>query len=268
MSHEKFSLKWHDFERNVSNCFVQLRQVTRLSDVTLVGNDHHQVSAHKLVLSASSDIFKEIFQINGSSNLVLYLDSVDSTEINLILDYIYLGEVMVSQEQLERFLKAANKFKLNGVELTDKEYTVPDDVSTKLQGNEEDKLKNEPNQYDTDSYAEIEEGPSSKKFSETKLSLSTNQLINSAKHDVENKFLELIVKEDNTFRCTVCNKCVKHRNGMRRHLESHLSGLSFECHFCGKSFRSSTSLFRHNSRYHFTILKQYPKDAQTVLPLS
>ena len=113
MSHEKFSLKWHDFERNVSNCFVQLRQVTRLSDVTLVGNDHHQVSAHKLVLSASSDIFKEIFQINGSSNLVLYLDSVDSTEINLILDYIYLGEVMVSQEQLEYSVGPNTKFRPN-----------------------------------------------------------------------------------------------------------------------------------------------------------
>ena len=59
-SSEKFSLKWNDFEKNVSKSFSQMRQQTGLFDVTLVSSDQKQVSAHRLVLSACSDFFKNI----------------------------------------------------------------------------------------------------------------------------------------------------------------------------------------------------------------
>ena len=91
MSSEEFSLKWNDFASNVSNSFFKLRQETRLYDVTLVSNDHQQVSAHKLVLSACSEVFSNIFNSNNSSNMMLYLDSVDVKEVNFMLDYIYQG---------------------------------------------------------------------------------------------------------------------------------------------------------------------------------
>ena len=71
---EKFSLKWNDFARNVSTSFSRLRQETRLYDVTLVSNDHLQVSAHKLVLSSCSEYFRTIFNsYNGTTNMMLYL---------------------------------------------------------------------------------------------------------------------------------------------------------------------------------------------------
>ena len=60
-SSEKSSLKWNDFEKNVSKSFSQLtRKQTGLFDVTLVSSDQKQVSAHRLVLSACSDFFKNI----------------------------------------------------------------------------------------------------------------------------------------------------------------------------------------------------------------
>ena len=55
---ERFSLKWKDFQSVVSQSFSVLRQEADLYDVTLVSDDHTQISAHKLVLSASSDFFK------------------------------------------------------------------------------------------------------------------------------------------------------------------------------------------------------------------
>ena len=110
-SSEKFCLKWNDFERNASKSFSQLRQQRGLFDVTLVSSDQQQVSAHRLVLSACSDFFKTIFYSNTHSHPLLYLDGVDSREINLMLDYIYQGEVQIYQESLDRFLQIANKFK-------------------------------------------------------------------------------------------------------------------------------------------------------------
>ena len=38
--------------------------------------------------------------------------SISSTELNDILDYVYHGEVNINQEDLDRFLKIAERLKL------------------------------------------------------------------------------------------------------------------------------------------------------------
>ena len=238
MDSEKYCLKWNDFERNVSQSFTKLRKETKLFDVTLVGNDHQQVLAHKLVLSACSDVFREIFYKNDNSNLVLYLESVDSREINLILDYIYVGEVQIYQEYLDRFLEIAEKFRLNG-----------------LLANKEDTFKDPDQEVDLNPipYPACEtKRPIAKNSPETKISLptNTNQSIDSTNSEIENKFSEYVVKENNMFRCTVCNKTERYRVFIRRHLETHLSGLSYECQICGKNFRSSESRRIHKINLH------------------
>ena len=59
---EMFCLKWNDFSSNASRAFGLLRSEDFLQDVTLVGDDNCQVAAHKLVLSACSEYFKNIFR--------------------------------------------------------------------------------------------------------------------------------------------------------------------------------------------------------------
>ena len=112
---EKFCLKWNDFQSNISKSFSRLQGETQLFDVTLVGQDQRKVSAHRLVLSACSDFFKNIFYSNTHFHPMLYLDGVDSSDINLMLDYMYQGELQIQQEYLDRFLEGANKFKLEGL---------------------------------------------------------------------------------------------------------------------------------------------------------
>ena len=116
MTTERFCLKWNDFTSNVSHSFSKLRNETKMADVTLMGNDHKLVSAHKLVLSACSEFFKNIFMNNSNNNnLVLFLDGVDSTGITLMLDYIYQGEAQIYQEYLDGFLELAKKFQLDSL---------------------------------------------------------------------------------------------------------------------------------------------------------
>ena len=102
-SQEKFCLKWNEFQPNITKTFSKLRNETQLTDVTLVGNDHQQVAAHKVVLSACSDVFKTIFHRNTQSHLVLYLESMNRDEINLMMDYIYHGEVKIFRIPLKDF---------------------------------------------------------------------------------------------------------------------------------------------------------------------
>ena len=81
---EKFCLKWNDFNSNASKAFGILRNEDYLHDVTLACDDNYQVSAHKLVLSASSEYFKTLFMNNKKkgSNMLLCLEGTESGDLN------------------------------------------------------------------------------------------------------------------------------------------------------------------------------------------
>ena len=112
---ERFSLKWNDFQSVVSQSFSVLRQEADFYDVTLVSEDETQIQAHKLVLSACSSFFKSILKKNSHSHPLLYLSGVDSKSLGFVLDYIYQGEVQIYQDELDRFLDAAQKLKVEGL---------------------------------------------------------------------------------------------------------------------------------------------------------
>ena len=112
---EKFCLKWNDFEANVTKSFRQLRKADDFYDVTLVSDDHQQVSAHKIVLSASSEYFNNVLKMNKHSHPMVCLSGVTSKELTNILDYIYNGELQIYQEDLDQFLQIAQRFQLEGL---------------------------------------------------------------------------------------------------------------------------------------------------------
>ena len=112
------SIKWNDYNANVSKSFSQFRNVDYLHDVTLVTDDNHKHAAHKLVLSASSEFFKNIFE-NASKHLQLLicLDGLASQDLSSILDFIYSGVAKVKQDDVKRFLTIAQRLKLNGIKV-------------------------------------------------------------------------------------------------------------------------------------------------------
>ena len=112
---EKFCLKWNDFDSNVSKSFGKLRNEEYLHDVTLVGDDHTQMSAHKLVLSACSEYFKEVFKRNKHSNTLMCLEGLSKQDLENVLDYMYNGELNIYQGDLDRFLSVAQRLKLEGL---------------------------------------------------------------------------------------------------------------------------------------------------------
>ena len=246
-SSEKFCLKWNDFEKNVSKSFSQLRQQSGLFDVTLVSSDQKQVSAHRLVLSACSDFFKTIFNSNIHSHPLLYLDGVDSTEISQMLDYIYQGEVQIYQETLDRFLEIAQKFQLDGL------MAEADSNETLDMPKEEESWNDLRNKENTiNPFENINnEAKKPKVTRERSMTIAKNESFEASISEVHEKFQELVVQgEDKMFTCTVCNKVMSHKASMRRHIETHLTGLSYDCPTCGKTFRSSMMLTKHKSLVH------------------
>ena len=115
---EKFSLKWNDFTANVKESFQNLRNEEDFFDITLVGDDYKHVTAHKLVLSSCSEYFMNVFSNNKKhfqSHAMICLEGLNHADLNNILDYIYQGEVQLHQQELHRFLKIAERLKLEGL---------------------------------------------------------------------------------------------------------------------------------------------------------
>ena len=105
------------------------RNASYLCDVTLVGDDFKQITAHKLVLVASSEFFRNIIQETKQSQPILYIDGIHSSDLQNVLEYVYQGEVRISQEDLNRFLRVAQKLKLEGLMSDENEDTNFDEES-------------------------------------------------------------------------------------------------------------------------------------------
>ena len=244
---EKFSLKWNDFTDNVSKSFGLLRNEEYLHDVTLVSDDHKQVPAHKLVLSACSEYFRDIFKNTSSSrhsHPLLCLDGISSTDLENILEYIYNGEIQIYQDNLDRFLSVAQRFKLEGLlnekpeeEVYDPMYeNIKEEIPLKKQTAKHDQLK-APKRSSRDLVT----------VDNVSVSVSSNEM-----EDIKNKINENLEKcEDGRFRCTLCGKISNGtsrqcKQNIQRHIEStHIEGISFSCILCEKTFRSRNQLSIH-----------------------
>lgn len=112
---EKFNLQWTDFQSNILQTFKRIRKDKDFLNVTLVTEDETQLEAHKVILSASSPFLENILRNSPHPHPMLFLSGINSYILNLILDYVYFGEVQVLQEHLQEFLSSARKLKVSGL---------------------------------------------------------------------------------------------------------------------------------------------------------
>ena len=111
----EINLKCSDFLTNVFNSFSQLKSSDSFTDVTLVSEDNKHIQAHKIILSAGSEYFRDILSDKSHPHPMLCLDNVASEDLAWIIQYLYVGEVSVPQPSLQTFLKVANKLKCYGL---------------------------------------------------------------------------------------------------------------------------------------------------------
>ena len=112
---DQFTFCWDHYDSDVPNTFKQLWQNQDFADVTLATKDNFQIRAHKVILSASSPIFKNIFMENPHNNPLIYFNSLKSAEIQLLLKFIYLGQCEVGQDGLIDFLAAGKELMVKGL---------------------------------------------------------------------------------------------------------------------------------------------------------
>ena len=109
-----FELKWSDFEGNLATSFKDLREDGDLFDVTLVCDDD-QLEAHKVILSASSVFFKSIIKKNPHTHPLIYFKGVNIEDMRALIDFIYLGQTSVSQDEVQAFLTLGEELGVKGL---------------------------------------------------------------------------------------------------------------------------------------------------------
>ena len=69
-----------------------------LGDVTLAGEENEQIEAHKVILSNSNPIFRNMFKRNKHNHPLIYMKIIKSKDQTSTVDYIYYVEVNIYQE--------------------------------------------------------------------------------------------------------------------------------------------------------------------------
>ena len=160
-----------------------------------------------------------ILKENINASPLLYLGGVSAVNLGFLLDYIYHGEVNLFQEQLDSFLESAQKLEIEGLMGEAEEMQVVR-INEKIKATTQRQYARQP----------------------------TTDVV---KIEAEEKIAELYEKVDNVWRCLACEYTTTGRSSnVRRHVETHINGLSYSCNLCNKEFRLSNSLSNHKSTVH------------------
>ena len=246
---EKFCLKWNDFNANASTAFGRFRGKDFLEDVSLVGEDNHQIVAHKFVLSSCSEYFMNIFKNNKHSHPLICLEGISNSDLTNMLDYMYNGEVKIFQENLDRFLAIAQRFQLQGLMMQGEDST-----EEHIEKSENvDHLVLPPTNF-VKNYLLKEEKYGTRDLAvPEKISLPVgvgSMSIDNLK-DINEKVNEYLERtESGKFKCSICGKEAKQKIQIQYHIETHVEGIEIPCSICNKIFRSRHSLAVHKSRFH------------------
>ncbi|XP_058804810.1 protein abrupt-like isoform X3 [Phymastichus coffea] len=113
-SSQQFSLRWNNYLKHITSAFDTLRSDEDLVDVTL-SCEGKRIKAHKMLLSACSTYFRDLFKENPCQHPVIIFRNVKFDDLAALVDFIYQGEVNVVQEQLDSFMTTAELLAVQGL---------------------------------------------------------------------------------------------------------------------------------------------------------
>ncbi|XP_012538439.1 broad-complex core protein isoforms 1/2/3/4/5 isoform X4 [Monomorium pharaonis] len=139
-SSQQFSLRWNNYLKHITCAFDTLRTDEDLVDVTL-SCEGKRIRAHKMLLSACSTYFRDLFKENPCQHPVIIFRNVKFDDLAALVDFMYQGEVNVVQEQLASFLTTAELLAVQGLtdgtgkddSLVEDDIEIPNEPEVQLQ---------------------------------------------------------------------------------------------------------------------------------------
>lgn len=124
LASQAFCLRWNNFQSNMLDVFERLFLDERFVDVTLAC-EGQLIKAHKMVLSASSSYFQDIFTTTPCPHPVIIMKDVPLKDLRKILEFMYKGEINVSKQEITSLLIVAEALHVRGLTQIDKNNEEP-----------------------------------------------------------------------------------------------------------------------------------------------
>ena len=112
MHQEKYCLTWQSYSDHLKILMKELMMNEDFADVTLVTEDKKQIKANVNILSACSPVFKDIFKKDNKSSTIMYLRGIQYSEMESIMQFIYLGEATFYEERMDEFIAVAKSLEI------------------------------------------------------------------------------------------------------------------------------------------------------------
>ena len=115
---ESLKIIWSDFQTNVANSYQNVWLSQQYSDVTIAcEGEGDMIKAHRLVLASGSSFFDQILsRIGEHPQPLVWLAGVMRSDLEVILGFLYYGQVQVSQAALPRVLETARYLGIKGLQ--------------------------------------------------------------------------------------------------------------------------------------------------------
>lgn len=112
---QQFCLRWHNYQSSLLASLPQFLDGDDLTDVTLSAGGRN-LRAHRVVLSACSQYFREIFkELQPYQHPVIVLPGMNFRDLCALVTFMYSGEVNIYQEQLPGLLSMADTLHIRGL---------------------------------------------------------------------------------------------------------------------------------------------------------
>ena len=240
MSLEKFNLSWNEYGSWTKNTFQDLLSDHEFTDVTLACEDDRQIKAHKVILSACSQFFRRILVKNPHGNPLIYLKGVKFAELNSILEFIYIGQTEVAQNDVESFMAAAKDLKIKGL------------LQEATKDNTKSNYKREMVEDYKEDQTHFKEVAYENSFENYPVESTEDNLANGISTNAEVK------NDQNKYPCDFCSYQTKFSKDLRNHIKSKHEGQKYSCDGCEKIYTHPNALRQHVRSVHEGI--RYPCD--------
>ena len=240
---EKYTLTWNSYSDHLREALTEMMTSGEFADVTLVTDDKQQIRAHRNILSGCSPVFKSILQIDSNStNPVIYLRGIQHSEMESIMQFIYLGEAKFNEERMSEFLMVSKnleiKYLSTGLEMNDQ---TPSDESVEHDNNI------------ADENIDLDEG-TTYPFNEDGGEYVVESQV-STKSEIQNKSSNKratteLLSDDGKLKCQECERIFNSQPALRYHTKSKHEGVKYACNHCDYQATAKSALTIHIQSKH------------------
>merc|ERR1712129_198743 len=283
---DKYCMKVDNFDTNVVNTLVEMRDSKEFFDVTLISDEEAPIQAHKVVLSSSSPFFRNVLKFNQSPSPLLYIRGLTNSDLANVVEFLYKGEITVAQNDLDKFLKVSKDLKLKGLYENDevnnldwtsgetpkkeniKENKKPKKplISKKDKVTDNDLVKmdftSEKNEDLTKNakqpLTELDENNVKTENYCFQVIESTDEIVQDLPIDDESrdisaldeKITEMMFKENRMWQCKTCGLSKAKKSNIQVHIEINHLDIPQPCNFCDIVSKNRPALANHIKKSH------------------